>query len=97
MKWHCFWMRIYGYRKNHRRKKEILADLSKNLRKRAIHLGYTIDAVFRNENGMGLQYQRMKFLMTNSAHGFDGPISRCFHEVVGIYKKDRDWYQDDPE
>lgn len=75
------------------KEKDILADLSKNLRKRAIHLGYTIDAVFRNENGMSLQYQRMKFLMTNSTHGFDGPISRCFHEVVGIYKKDRDWYQ----
>ena len=75
------------------KEKDILADLSKNLRKRAIHLGYTIDAVFRNENGMSLQYQRMKFLMTNSAHGFDGPIFRCFHEVVGIYKKDRDWYQ----
>lgn len=75
------------------KEKEILVDLSKNLRKRAIHLGYTIDAVFRNENGMSLPYQRMKFLMTNSAHGFDGPISRCFHEVVGIYKKDRDWYQ----
>lgn len=75
------------------KEKDILADLSKNLRERAIHLGYTIDAVFRNENGMSLQYQRMKFLMTNSAHGFDGPISRCFHEVVDIYKKDRDWYQ----
>lgn len=75
------------------KEKDILVDLSKNLRKRAIHLGYTIDAVFRNENGMSLQYQRMKFLMTNSAHGFDGPISRCFHEVVDIYKKDRDWYQ----
>ena len=75
------------------KEKDILADLSKNLRKRAIHLGYTIDAVFRNENGMSLPYQRMKILMTNSAYGFDGPISRCFHEVVGIYKKDRDWYQ----
>lgn len=75
------------------KEKDILADLSKNLRKRAIHLGYTIDAVFRNENGMSLQYQRMKFLMTNSAHGFDGSISRCFHEVVNIYKKDRNWYQ----
>lgn len=75
------------------KEKDILADLSKNLRKRAIHLGYTIDAGFRNENGMSLQYQRMKILMTNSAYGFDGPISRCFHEVVGIYKKDRDWYQ----
>lgn len=75
------------------KEKDILADLSKNLRKRAIHLGYTIDAVFRNENGMSLQYQRMKFLMTNSAYGFDGPVSRCFHEVVEIYKKDRNWYQ----
>lgn len=75
------------------KEKDILADLSKNLRKRAIHLGYTIDAGFRNENGMSLQYQRMKFLMTNSAYGFDGPVSRCFHEVVDIYKKDRDWYQ----
>ena len=75
------------------KEKDILADLSKNLRKRAIHLGYTIDETFRNENGMSIQYQRMKFLMTNSAHGFDGPTSRCFHEVVDIYKKDRDWYQ----
>ncbi len=75
------------------KEKDILADLSKNLRKRAIHLGYTIDAGFRNENGMSLQYQRMKILMTNSAYGFDGPISQCFHEVVDIYKKDRDWYQ----
>lgn len=75
------------------KEKDILADLSKNLRKRAIRLGYTIDAGFRNENGMSLQYQRMKILMTNSAYGFDGPISRCFHEVVDIYKKDRDWYQ----
>lgn len=75
------------------KEKDILADLSKNLRKRAIHLGYTLDAGFRNENGMSLQYQRMKILMTNSAYGFDGPISRCFHEVVDIYKKDRDWYQ----
>lgn len=75
------------------KEKDILADLSKNLRKRAIRLGYTIDAGFRNENGMSLQYQRMKFLMTNSAYGFDGPISRCFHEVVEIYKKDRNWYQ----
>lgn len=75
------------------KEKEILADLSKNLQKRAIHLGYTIDAGFRNENGMSLPYQRMKILMTNSAYGFDDPISRCFHEVVDIYKKDRDWYQ----
>lgn len=75
------------------KEKDILADLSKNLRKRAIHLGYTIDAGFRNENGMSLQYQRMKILMTNSAYGFDDPISRCFYEVVDIYKKDRDWYQ----
>lgn len=75
------------------KEKDILADLSKNLRKRAIRLGYTIDAGFRNENGMSLQYQRMKILMTNSAYGFDGPISQCFHEVVDIYKKDRDWYQ----
>ena len=75
------------------KEKDILADLSKNLRKRAIRLGYTINAGFRNENGMSLQYQRMKFLMTNSAYGFDGPISRCFHEVVEIYKKDRNWYQ----
>lgn len=75
------------------KEKDILADLSKNLRKRAIHLGYTIAETFRNENGMSLPYQRMKILMTNSAYGFDGSISRCFHEVVDIYKKDRDWYQ----
>ena len=75
------------------KEKEILANLSKILRKRALRLGHTIDATFRNENGMSIQYQRMKFLMTNGAVGFDGPISRSFHEVVDIYKKDRNWYQ----
>lgn len=75
------------------KEKEILADLSKNLRERALHLGYTIDTTFRNENGMSIQYQRMKFLMTDGAVGFEGPTSRCFHEVVDIYKKDRNWYQ----
>lgn len=75
------------------KEKEILADLSKNLRKRALHLGHTIDATFRNENGMSIQYQRMKFLMTDGAVGFEEPISRSFHEVVNIYKKDRNWYQ----
>lgn len=73
--------------------KEILADLSKNLRERALRLGYTIDETFRNENGMSIQYQRMKFLMTNSAYGFEGPIPRCFHEVVDIYNRDWNWYQ----
>ena len=75
------------------KEKEILANLSKILRKRALRLGHTIDATFRNENGMSIQYQRMKFLMTDGAVGFDGPISRSFHEVVDIYKKDRNWYQ----
>lgn len=75
------------------KEKEILANFSKILRKRALRLGHTIDATFRNENGMSIQYQRMKFLMTDGAVGFDGPISRSFHEVVDIYKKDRNWYQ----
>lgn len=75
------------------KEKEILANLSKILRKRALRLGHTIDATYRNENGMSIQYQRMKFLMTDGAVGFDGPISRSFHEVVDIYKKDRNWYQ----
>lgn len=75
------------------KEKEILANLSKILRERALRLGHTIDATFRNENGMSIQYQRMKFLMTDGAVGFDGPISRSFHEVVDIYKKDRNWYQ----
>lgn len=75
------------------KEKEILADLSKILRERALHLGHTIDATFRNENGMSIQYQRMKFLMKDGAVGFEGPIPRSFHEVVNIYKKDRNWYQ----
>lgn len=74
------------------KEKDILADLLKNLRERAIRLGYTIDAVFRNENDMSLPYQRMRFLMTDSAYGLDGS-SGCFREVVDIYKKDLDWYQ----
>ena len=42
----------FEIKKDYKRKKEILTDLSNSLRQRAINMGYTIDDEFRNLNGM---------------------------------------------
>lgn len=44
-------------------KSEVVKTVSSNLRKRAISKNIAIDDVFRNENGIALQMQKMAYLL----------------------------------
>ncbi len=74
------------------RRSIILKRLSADLRGRAEKKGMKIDATFRNVNGMNLQYERFRYMMTGGRRGFQGPIPKCFIEAKALYEKDRPAY-----
>ena len=74
------------------RRSVILKRLSADLRGRAEKKGMKIDATFRNVNGMNLQYERFRYMMTGGKRGFQGPIPKCFIEAKALYEKDRPAY-----
>ena len=53
-------------------KSEVVKTVSSNLRKRAISKNIAIDDVFRNENGIALQMQKMAYLLTHGEKGMPG-------------------------
>ena len=72
---------------NPSQKKELIKELSKRLRKKAINSGIEIDEVFRNENGIAMQ-------LSPISHAFfpDRPTlssSALFEEMVLLYKENR--------
>ncbi len=71
----------------------ILRGLSAELRARAVKKGVKIDAVFRNVNGLNLQYERFRYMMTDGKWGFRGPIPKCFLEIKAMYEKDFSAYE----
>ncbi len=75
------------------RRHVILKQLSADLRARAEKSGMKIDAVFRNVNGMNLQYERFRYMMTDGKHGFRGPIPKNFLEARVLYEKNRPAYE----
>lgn len=53
-------------------KSEVVKTVSSKLRKRAISKNIAIDDVFRNENGIALQMQKMAYLLTHGEKGMPG-------------------------
>ncbi len=68
-----------------KKKTEVVRRLSSNLRKRAVSKGVTIDEVFRNENGISLQMQKMDYLLTHGKKGMPG-ASKLYAEVARLRK-----------
>lgn len=64
-------------------KSEVVKTVSSNLRKRAISKNIAIDAVFRNENGIALQMQKMTYLLTHGEKGMPG-ASKLYAEVAEL-------------
>lgn len=62
-------------------KSEVVKTVSSNLRKRAISKNIAIDDVFRNENGIALQMQKMAYLLTHGEKGMPG-ASKLYAEVA---------------
>ena len=67
-------------------KSEIVKSVSSNLRNRAINKHITIDDVFRNENGIALQMQKMTYLLTHGEKGMPG-ASKLYAEVAQLREK----------
>lgn len=74
-------------------KKEAIKDVSQILRKRAEKNGIEIDDVFRNENGITMQFMLVNELLTQEKSGLRG-ASKLFISMVELYKSDRTKFQE---
>lgn len=63
---------------------EAISIVSQILRHRALHNGYVIDDVFRNENGIGMQLSAMRNCFLGKKRGLT--ISKLFYEVVELQR-----------
>lgn len=68
---------------NGKPKLEVVKTVSSNLRKRAINKSIVIDDVFRNENGIALQMQKMTYLLTHGEKGMSG-ASKLYADVAEL-------------
>lgn len=73
-------------------KKEAIKNVSRILRKRAKNCGIEIDDVFRNENGIAMQFMLVYELMTYEKCGLRG-ASKMFVNMVKLYKNDKIKFQ----
>ena len=69
-------------------KNELLHQLSDVLRKRAISKGLEIDERFRNFNGMKLQYELLRYLMTDGEQGLSENVAKTIAEMAEIYRSE---------
>ena len=65
--------------------------VSNILRKRAELKGIDIDSIFRNENGIGMQFSAMSNCLHHKSGGL--AISSLFQETVGLYESDQKSFQ----
>lgn len=65
-----------------------IAIVSQTLRHRAVSKGLSIDDIFRNENGIGMQMSAMRNCYLGKEQGLT--ISKLFYEIVALQKEDPD-------
>lgn len=74
-------------------KKEAVKKVSQTLRKRAENHGIEIDGVFRNENGIAMQFMLVNELMTHEKCGLRS-APKMFINMVELYKSDKKKFQE---
>lgn len=62
--------------------------VSNTLRKRAVSRGLEIDAIFRNENGISMQFSAITNCLHHKSAGLT--ISKLFRETVELYESDEE-------
>lgn len=67
-------------------KSEVVKTVSSNLRKRAISKNIAIDDVFRNENGLALQMQKMAYLLTHGEKACLAQVN-CMLRLLNFERK----------
>ena len=74
------------------KRKQAVAEVSTQLRDFAIAQGISIDEKFRNENGIALQMNRLKYVFTGGKSGL--PVKTGWYfEIVQLYKNDQEKYK----
>jgi hypothetical protein len=66
-------------------RKTIIKELSKTLRKMGERAGYSIDEIFRNENGIAWQMKRMEIALSEKV--CDVKPNKVFIEVANLYRE----------
>lgn len=70
---------------------EIIKDLSRRLRKLALKNNIQIDDIYRNENGISIQFQLMQGLLHNEVSGLRNS-SKLFVEMKDLYYQNKSQY-----
>lgn len=73
---------------NKKTKEDVIKEVSEVLRKRALDKGIDIDDVFRNENGISMQYMLIQELLIQEKCNLHKP-SELFIKMVDLYKNNR--------
>ena len=76
------------YNENKISKNDAIKNVSMNLRQRAVNKGIFIDDVFRNENGISMQFEIMNGLIKGTKCGLHN-ASKLFIEMSELYKDDK--------
>lgn len=66
--------------------------ISNELRARAVNLGKSIDAVFRNTNGINMRFYEIQYIVTDGSSGMKN-TSKLFKETVDDYFNHRDQFE----
>lgn len=73
-------------------RKEAVANVSNELRQRAINKGIKIDDIFRNINGIGLQMSFMEYIITDGKQGMP-QASKLFKETIKLYNEKKNEFE----
>ena len=76
-------------RNGHISRKEAEAAVSQELRAMAEEEGRAVDSIYRNGNGIHMQFEIMNDLLLERRGGLH-PAPRLFREMVGLYRRDED-------
>lgn len=79
-------------RENKISRQDAITEVSEFLRERAVRSGMEIDDIFRNENGIGMQYTIISGLMEEKDSGLHHP-SKLFEDMVRLYKTDKNAFE----
>ena len=76
-------------RNGHISRKEAEAAVSQELRAMAEEEGRAVDSIYRNGNGIHMQFEIMNDLLLERRGGLHS-APRLFREMVGLYRRDED-------
>lgn len=80
------------YNENRISRMEAISYVSKTLRERACSKGIEIDDIFRNENGISMQFTIMNALLLHQKSGLHN-ASKLFIEMAAMYEEDKDGFE----